>query len=152
MVDCRLRGETVSEPSVPPPLMIFLRLAQHAVTRLGRLDLEQVALHRAHAVVEFGGQVIELEQLLRQDPGLSSLPHTVIPSWYQRPGYVGAMADLIEQELWRFEGEGRGNEGGSGGGLVVAQGTPEEVARVTKSHTGIYLQKLLNQQRAATGG
>ncbi|MFM2152905.1 MAG: Excinuclease subunit, partial [Pseudomonadota bacterium] len=45
-----------------------------------------------------------------------------------------------------------GPEGGSGGGLVVAQGTPEEVARVTKSHTGIYLQKLLNQQRAATGG
>lgn len=25
--------------------------------------------------------------------------HVVIPSWYQRPGYVRAMADLIEAEL-----------------------------------------------------
>lgn len=42
------------------------------------------------------------------------MPHTVIPSWYQRPGYVGAMADLIEQELRRFEEEKGG--GGEGGG------------------------------------
>lgn len=28
--------------------------------------------------------------------------HVVIPSWYQRPGYVSAMADLIEAELVKF--------------------------------------------------
>jgi ferrochelatase len=28
--------------------------------------------------------------------------HTVIPSWYDRPGYVKAMADLIEKELASF--------------------------------------------------
>lgn len=32
-----------------------------------------------------------------------------------------------------------GPEGGQGGGMVVAQGTPEEVAKVMKSHTGRYL-------------
>ena len=34
---------------------------------------------------------------------LQSLRHTVIPSWYQRKGYVAAMADLIVRELQRFD-------------------------------------------------
>lgn len=37
-----------------------------------------------------------------------------------------------------------GPEGGDGGGTVVAQGTPEEVAKVKKSYTGQYLKKVLN--------
>jgi excinuclease ABC subunit A len=37
-----------------------------------------------------------------------------------------------------------GPEGGSGGGKVVATGTPEEVARVKKSYTGQALKPLLN--------
>ncbi|HJR07913.1 MAG TPA: excinuclease ABC subunit UvrA [Pyrinomonadaceae bacterium] len=37
-----------------------------------------------------------------------------------------------------------GPEGGAGGGRVVACGTPEEVARVRKSHTGQALKPLLN--------
>jgi len=36
-----------------------------------------------------------------------------------------------------------GPEGGSGGGTVVATGTPEEVAAVPGSHTGAFLQPLL---------
>ena len=38
-----------------------------------------------------------------------------------------------------------GPEGGSGGGLVVATGTPEEVAQVEGSFTGQYLKKVLKQ-------
>jgi excinuclease ABC subunit A len=37
-----------------------------------------------------------------------------------------------------------GPEGGEGGGRVVAQGTPEEVAKVKKSYTGQALKPLLN--------
>ncbi len=37
-----------------------------------------------------------------------------------------------------------GPEGGSGGGRLVAQGTPEEVARVAESHTGRYLKPYLS--------
>ncbi|MDQ3712543.1 MAG: ATP-binding cassette domain-containing protein, partial [Acidobacteriota bacterium] len=37
-----------------------------------------------------------------------------------------------------------GPEGGIGGGKIVAQGTPEEVARVKKSYTGQSLKALLN--------
>lgn len=36
-----------------------------------------------------------------------------------------------------------GPEGGDGGGTVVAQGTPEEVAEVKESYTGLYLKKIL---------
>ncbi|MBQ2324103.1 MAG: ATP-binding cassette domain-containing protein, partial [Oscillospiraceae bacterium] len=36
-----------------------------------------------------------------------------------------------------------GPEGGSGGGTVVATGTPEQVAAVTASYTGQYLRKVL---------
>ena len=36
-----------------------------------------------------------------------------------------------------------GPEGGDGGGAIVAEGTPEEVAKVKKSYTGQYLKKVL---------
>ncbi len=36
-----------------------------------------------------------------------------------------------------------GPEGGEGGGTVIAQGTPEEVARNKSSYTGAYMKKLL---------
>lgn len=36
-----------------------------------------------------------------------------------------------------------GPEGGDGGGTVVAKGTPEDIAKNKKSHTGEYLKKLL---------
>ena len=36
-----------------------------------------------------------------------------------------------------------GPDGGVGGGRVVAQGTPEEVAKTAGSYTGQYLKKVL---------
>ena len=37
-----------------------------------------------------------------------------------------------------------GPEGGDDGGFIVAEGTPENIAKVKKSHTGNYLKKLLH--------
>ncbi|MCV2880829.1 excinuclease ABC subunit UvrA [Actibacterium sp. XHP0104] len=42
-----------------------------------------------------------------------------------------------------------GPEGGDGGGMVVATGTPEEVAEVEASHTGRYLKDILNARKVA---
>ncbi len=42
-----------------------------------------------------------------------------------------------------------GPEGGSGGGLIVAEGTPEQVAKSTASFTAGYLKPLLNVAKAA---
>jgi excinuclease ABC subunit A len=36
-----------------------------------------------------------------------------------------------------------GPEGGAKGGYVVAEGTPEQVAKVEESYTGKYLKKML---------
>jgi excinuclease ABC subunit A len=36
-----------------------------------------------------------------------------------------------------------GPEGGDGGGTIVAEGTPEEIAKVKESYTGQYLKKVL---------
>ncbi|RIA55130.1 excinuclease ABC subunit UvrA [Dichotomicrobium thermohalophilum] len=41
-----------------------------------------------------------------------------------------------------------GPEGGDGGGRVVAQGTPEQVAKVGESYTGQYLKQLLDRRPA----
>jgi excinuclease ABC subunit A len=34
-----------------------------------------------------------------------------------------------------------GPEGGDGGGLIIAEGTPHDVSRVEQSHTGLFLKK-----------
>ena len=39
-----------------------------------------------------------------------------------------------------------GPEGGSGGGTVVACGTPEEVAKCKQSYTGAYIKKMLEKK------
>jgi len=38
-----------------------------------------------------------------------------------------------------------GPEGGNGGGTIVAQGTPEELAEVAASHTGRFIARVLNE-------
>jgi excinuclease ABC subunit A len=41
-----------------------------------------------------------------------------------------------------------GPEGGTGGGQIVVQGTPEEVAKCENSYTGQYLRKVLEKAKA----
>ena len=48
--------------------------------------------------------------------------------------------DVIKAADWIVD---MGPEGGAGGGTVVAEGTPEQVAKVKASHTGRFLQELL---------
>lgn len=48
--------------------------------------------------------------------------------------------DVIKTADWLID---MGPEGGDLGGTVVGVGTPEDIARITKSHTGRYLRKYL---------
>jgi ferrochelatase len=75
---------------------------QHVV-RDGITHLVILPLYPQFSISTSGSSLRLLEQLFKKDPVLSNLKHTVIPSWYQRPGYVGAMVDLIEQELAKFD-------------------------------------------------
>jgi excinuclease ABC subunit A len=53
--------------------------------------------------------------------------------------------DVVKCADWIID---LGPEGGAGGGLVVATGTPEEVARVRSSYTGQFLAPLLKASSA----
>jgi excinuclease ABC subunit A len=60
--------------------------------------------------------------------------------------------DVIKTADWIID---MGPEGGSGGGLVIAEGTPEDLAAIKKSHTGQFLMTHLGTRRpgatSATG-
>ena len=55
--------------------------------------------------------------------------------------------DVIKTADWILD---LGPEGGDEGGLIIAEGTPEEVARNPRSHTGAFLKRILGRRGGAT--
>ncbi|UTA47393.1 excinuclease ABC subunit UvrA [Simiduia sp. 21SJ11W-1] len=55
--------------------------------------------------------------------------------------------DVIKTADWLVD---LGPEGGSGGGEIIAQGTPEAVAKMKQSHTGRFLKPMLAQAKPAS--
>jgi excinuclease ABC subunit A len=53
--------------------------------------------------------------------------------------------DVVKTADWLVD---FGPEGGDGGGEIVAQGTPEDVAKSSRSWTGRYLKDLLERHEA----
>jgi len=51
--------------------------------------------------------------------------------------------DVIKTADWVID---LGPEGGQRGGQIVAQGTPETVARCAESYTGQFLSRILNRR------
>ena len=51
--------------------------------------------------------------------------------------------DVIKTADWVID---LGPEGGDGGGMIVAEGTPEHVATIAESHTGTYLARMLTPE------
>jgi excinuclease ABC subunit A len=54
--------------------------------------------------------------------------------------------DVIKSADWIID---LGPEGGSAGGHIVAEGRPEQVAKVMASHTGQFLSPLLAYEQKA---
>ncbi|WP_323036974.1 excinuclease ABC subunit UvrA [Pararhodobacter sp.] len=54
--------------------------------------------------------------------------------------------DVVKTADWIID---IGPEGGDGGGYIVAEGTPEDIAKIAASHTGTYLGPLLKRRRRA---
>jgi len=52
--------------------------------------------------------------------------------------------DVVKTADWVVD---LGPEGGSGGGQIIAEGTPEDICKIKKSHTGLYLKSLLKAKR-----
>ena len=49
--------------------------------------------------------------------------------------------DVIKTADWIVD---LGPEGGDGGGKIIAEGTPEQVAKIKSSHTGRYIKRVLS--------
>ena len=56
--------------------------------------------------------------------------------------------DVIKTADWVID---LGPEGGSGGGEVIATGTPEQLAKMPQSFTGLFLRELLESESTGQG-
>jgi protoporphyrin/coproporphyrin ferrochelatase len=77
----------------------FTEEAVAQIKRDGVEDLVVLPLYPQFSISTSGSSFRILEDLWKEDPELQKINYTVIPSWYDRPGYVESMADLVRQEL-----------------------------------------------------
>jgi ferrochelatase len=78
---------------------------EEAIARIKRDRIEKLVilpLYPQFSISTSGSSFRLLEALLKEDPALNRVEHTVITSWYDRPGYLRAMAQLIAGELDKF--------------------------------------------------
>ena len=75
---------------------------EEAVAQIKQDDIEELVilpLYPQFSISTSGSSFRLLEKLWQNDPALQKINYTLIPSWYNSPGYVRAMADLIVQTL-----------------------------------------------------
>jgi ferrochelatase len=75
---------------------------EEAIARLKRDRIDRLVilpLYPHFSISTSGSSFRLLEKIWDNDPALHSIDYTVVPSWYDRPGYLEAMAQLIAQEL-----------------------------------------------------
>jgi excinuclease ABC subunit A len=122
----------------------YVRLGQSATTLSGgeaqrvklASELQRRSTGRTVYVLDeptTGLHFEDISKLLTVLSGLVDKGNTVI--------VIEHNLDVIKTADWVVD---MGPEGGAGGGLVVAEGTPEQVAGVPTSHTGKFLREILH--------
>jgi len=123
----------------------YIRLGQAATTLSGG-EAQRVKLSRELSKRDTGDTLYildepttglhfyDIEQLLTVLHRLRDHGNTVV--------VIEHNLDVIKTADWIVD---LGPEGGSGGGQIIASGTPEEVAEVEASHTGRFLKPLLKR-------
>ncbi|BES69878.1 excinuclease ABC subunit UvrA [Marinobacter nanhaiticus D15-8W] len=126
----------------------YVRLGQSAVTLSGG-EAQRVKLARELSKRDTGKTLYildepttglhfyDIQQLLNVLQRLREHGNTII--------VIEHNLDVIKTADWIVD---LGPEGGSGGGEIIAEGTPEEVASIERSHTGRYLKPLLKRARS----
>ncbi len=126
----------------------YVRLGQSATTLSGgeaqrvklATELQRRSLGRSIYVLDeptTGLHFEDVRKLLLVLNGLVDKGNTVI--------VIEHNLDVIKSADWLID---LGPEGGAGGGRVLAVGTPEHLATVDESHTGIFLKEILAGNRA----
>jgi len=121
----------------------YIRLGQSAITLSGG-EAQRVKLARELSKRDTGKTLYildepttglhfyDIQQLLTVLQRLRDHGNTIV--------VIEHNLDVIKTADWIID---LGPEGGSGGGEIIAEGTPEEVANNKRSHTGRYLEPLL---------
>jgi protoporphyrin/coproporphyrin ferrochelatase len=79
---------------------------EEAIARIKRDGIDRLVilpLYPQFSISTSGSSFRLLARLWEEDPALTQIDYTVISSWYERSGYLAAMADLIAQQLEQFE-------------------------------------------------
>jgi len=125
--------------------LTYIKLGQNATTLSGG-EAQRVKLAKELSKRDTGKTLylldepttglhfFDIEQLLKVLHRLRDRGNTIV--------VIEHNLDVIKTADWVID---MGPEGGSGGGMVVAVGTPEEVAKHKESHTGHYLKPLLKR-------
>ena len=127
----------------------YVRLGQNATTLSGgeaqrvklAKELSKRSTGRALYILDeptTGLHFHDIEQLLKVLHRLRDEGNTVI--------VIEHNLDVIKTADWIVD---LGPEGGSGGGKVIACGTPEQIAAHEQSHTGHYLAPILERAKTA---
>jgi excinuclease ABC subunit A len=128
----------------------YVRLGQPAPTLSGgeaqRVKLSSELQKRSNGKTVYildepttGLHFEDIRKLLAVIQGLADTGNTVI--------VIEHNLDVIKTSDWVID---MGPEGGSGGGTVVAEGTPEQVAGNPASHTGRFLRPLVTPEEPTT--
>jgi len=169
-LEIRYKGKSISEvlemtvedaldffrnvPTIAPKLqtlldvgLSYIRLGQNATTLSGgeaqRVKLAKELSKRSTGRTLYildepttGLHFFDIEQLLKVLQRLRDEGNTIV--------VIEHNLDVIKTADWIVD---LGPEGGTGGGRVIAVGTPEDIVRVPESHTGRFLAPVL--ERAA---
>ncbi len=165
-LDIRFRGKTISDVldmRVEEALAFFdgFSAIKQLLTALADVGLAYIALGQSSATMSGGeAQRVKLAAELGKSPAGHTLyvldePTTGLhfADIHKLVDVLNRLCDLgqsivviehnldvVKQADWIID---LGPEGGDGGGRVVAEGTPEQVAANDRSHTGDYLRRLV---------
>ena len=79
---------------------------EEAIAKIKEDKIDKVVvlpLYPQFSISTSGSSFRVLEEMWAEDPELKNIEYTLIPSWYDDQDYLTAMADLIGQELDKFE-------------------------------------------------
>jgi len=125
----------------------YITLGQRATTLSGG-EAQRIKLARELSKRDTGNTIYildepttglhfhDVEQLLQVLIRLRNHGNTII--------IIEHNLDIIKTADWIID---LGPEGGSGGGQIIAQGTPEDVCQVSQSFTGKYLKSVLDKHK-----
>ncbi|XP_073004114.1 ferrochelatase-2, chloroplastic [Typha latifolia] len=101
--------KALSDKNIPAKVFVGMRywhpFTEEAIEQIkqdGITKLVVLPLYPQFSISTSGSSLRLLESIFREDAYLVNMQHTVIPSWYQREGYIKSMATLIEKELSKF--------------------------------------------------